>query len=67
MTYIPADYDESTDNKTHIRIWEKGVDIRVKNKDQLNTSIGDIFSLILGKLTESLKAKLQVLSTFQAI
>ena len=67
MTDIPSDYDENTAKKTHSRIWEKGVDIRVKNKDQLNTSIGDLFSLIVGKLTESLKAKLQVLSTFQAI
>ena len=64
---LTDNYDESTDTKTHIRIQENKVDIHINNKDLLNTNIGKLFYLIMGKCTKSLKAKLQVLSKFQAI
>ena len=67
MLDIPANYDESTANKTQIRIREKEVDIHVNKKYLLNTNIGTLFSLIVVKWTESLKAKLRGLSTLQAI
>ena len=64
---IPADYDKSTATKTQIRMWEKEVDIPVNKKDNLNTNIRKLFSLIMGQCTESLKAMLKVVPTFQAI
>ena len=62
-----ADYDKITSTKTQIMIWEKEVNISVQKKYQLNTNIGKLFSLIMGKYIESLKANLQGILTFQSI
>ena len=67
MLYIPDDYNESTATTTQIRIGEKEFDIHVNKKDRLNTSTRKLFSIIMGKFTEYLKAKLQGILTFKAI
>ena len=53
-----ADYPENG-NPTEKKLWEKRVNIALKKEQQLEDNIENLFSVVLGQCTPTMKAKLE--------
>ena len=61
-----ADYPENG-TTTEKKLWEKRVDIALKKEQQLEDNIENLFSVVLGQCTPTMKAKLEGRADFDAM
>jgi hypothetical protein len=61
-----ADYPDNG-TPTEKKLWEKRVDIALKKEQQLEDNIENLFSVVLGQCTPTMKAKLEGRADFDAM